>query len=266
MRRSLLFFVLLGCQAAGLVRPAAAQVTLGADALVASAYVWRGLSLANRPLVQPDVYLVAPLARGELLLTAWANLEPARYAGAGDLSMNGPDGAALTEWNLVAEYSRAAGPLAVTLGGILVRYPNARGYTAASNSGEVFARATLPRLPLAPRVGVHYDVDAVRGLYLEAGLSREFGAAPAFRAHLLTEHRSCAIRFSVLPFAESSEFQVLSTTWTTPSLSTPQCPPACIHLPKNSSPQSEQARSSPNAFLPPHTAHRVPAGSATPCV
>ena len=43
---------------AGLVAtaaPAAAQVTVGADLGLFSSYVWRGISLTNKPVAQPDV-------------------------------------------------------------------------------------------------------------------------------------------------------------------------------------------------------------------
>ncbi len=46
--------------------PAAAQVTVGWDASAYSSYVWRGLTLSGKPVVQPDLYLTFPLGAASL--------------------------------------------------------------------------------------------------------------------------------------------------------------------------------------------------------
>ena len=44
--------------------PAAAQATVGADLGLFSSYVWRGLSLTNKPVAQPDLLRDLPGGQG----------------------------------------------------------------------------------------------------------------------------------------------------------------------------------------------------------
>jgi hypothetical protein len=65
--------------------PVTAQVTIGADAALNSAYNWRGLSLTNKPVIQPDLWLSAY----GFTAGVWANIEPTKYDGATDISETG---------------------------------------------------------------------------------------------------------------------------------------------------------------------------------
>ena len=56
--------VLVGLAAGAM--PASAQVTVGADASLYSSYVWRGLSLTNKPVLQPDVYVTFPAGKASV--------------------------------------------------------------------------------------------------------------------------------------------------------------------------------------------------------
>src|SRR5262245_561460 len=58
--------------------PARAQ-TVGADLGLYSSYVWRGLSLTNKPVMQPDVYVTFPAGKASLTVAAWANIDLRRY-------------------------------------------------------------------------------------------------------------------------------------------------------------------------------------------
>jgi hypothetical protein len=59
--------------------PAAAQTTLGADASVFSSYVWRGLSLTNKPVLQPDLYVTFPAGKASVTVGGWANIDLGKY-------------------------------------------------------------------------------------------------------------------------------------------------------------------------------------------
>jgi hypothetical protein len=91
--------------------PAGAQVTVGADLALNSRYMFWGLTLSNRPVIQPDVYLTyAGFTAG-----VWGNLEVSKDGDQGDLTSGG-DRSGLTEVDYWAEYNREVGPTALKLG------------------------------------------------------------------------------------------------------------------------------------------------------
>jgi uncharacterized protein (TIGR02001 family) len=166
MNRSLLSAAL----AALLAAPAAAQLTVTANAGAASTYVWRGLTFTNRPVAQGDLSLALPLAGGTLSGGAFANAEAGAYAGAQHFSMNAHDAAGITEVDVWAEYGRALGPASLAAGVVAYRFPNANGFTDAFNTTEVYARATWSSA-LSPTVSVYQDVGKVNGTYAEASVT-----------------------------------------------------------------------------------------------
>lgn len=163
--------------------PAAAQVSITADAGLLSAYVWRGVSLTNQAVAQPDLYLTVPIGGGAAIVGAWSSLELGRYDGVGELSEGGgvaaPD---LTELDLWAEYGHALGRgLEGAAGALAYIYPNAAGLTNAANrTVEIYGKLQATTLPLAPRIAAWYDVDKVQGAYLEAGVSQPLKTLRAF--------------------------------------------------------------------------------------
>ncbi|HXG44007.1 MAG TPA: TorF family putative porin [Gemmatimonadales bacterium] len=171
-----------------------AQVTLGADAGVFSAYVWRGLSLTNRPVLQPDAWLSVPAGGGSFLLSGWANVDLGRYNDPSDeLSEGGGTGSLnVTEVDLTAEYGHGLGAgLSGAVGAIVYLFPNDAGFTDDLNTTEIYGRLQASRLPLAPKVTVWYDVNKVKGAYIEANVSQALpikalpitlGATAAFSA------------------------------------------------------------------------------------
>ena len=55
LRKKLLGAAVLAVVASASARTARAQATVGADLGMFSGYVWRGVSLTNRPVGQPNV-------------------------------------------------------------------------------------------------------------------------------------------------------------------------------------------------------------------
>ena len=169
-------FGLAGLLALAAAGPAAAQATLTADLGLFSAYDARGLNLTNRPVLEPDVVLGVPLAGTTFNFGAWANVEPRAYTAASDISMVAVDGRAhgagpdLTELDVWVEAARPVGPLALTLGAWRFFYPNAQGVTPAANTTEAYLKLTWA-VALAPTLNVLYDVEKVRGAYLETQVS-----------------------------------------------------------------------------------------------
>ena len=85
--------------------PATGQATIGWDAGVNSRYMFWGLTLSNKPVVQPDVWLsVAGFTGG-----VWANVEVSKDSKASDLTSGGTR-SGITEVDYWLEYGRSAGP------------------------------------------------------------------------------------------------------------------------------------------------------------
>ena len=169
MKRAL---VLGGALAALVVAsPAAAQVTVGADAALFSSYVWRGLHFTSKPVIQPDLYVTVPVGKASFTAGGWGNVEIGKYDGANDISegggLAGPDFAEFDWWG---ELAVPVGLLTVTPGVTGYVYPNKGGLTKANNTIEVYTKLALGTV-LSPKVNLYYDVDKIKGLYVEGSLS-----------------------------------------------------------------------------------------------
>jgi hypothetical protein len=44
-----------------------------------SSYVWRGVSLTNKPVAQPNVYLTVPAGKASIGMGGWANIDVGSY-------------------------------------------------------------------------------------------------------------------------------------------------------------------------------------------
>ena len=167
---------------AAVVRPAAAraQLVVTADATVATGFVWRGLTFTNRPVVQPDLVLTAPVAGTTFTVGAWANAEPARYTEASAISLDGGRGG-VTATSVWADATRGVGGgrsrVDLTTGVANYWYPPITGLGPAYNSVEVYGRAAMAG-PLAPKLAVWVDVARIRGAYVEGSLAHSFPLAP----------------------------------------------------------------------------------------
>ncbi len=154
---------------------ASAQLALETRVTLASAFVWRGLTVVNRPVIQPEVTLSA----GPAALGLWTNIEPVRYTGEDDLSaLGGRRAPGVTEVDPFVEVSREVGGISVAAGAIGYLFTHAAGYETLPNTAEVYGRFELGA-PLPLELAAYYDLHAVRGLYLEAGVEHPL---PGWRA------------------------------------------------------------------------------------
>jgi hypothetical protein len=166
---------------AGLVAtavPAAAQ-TVGADLGLFSSYVWRGLSLTNKPVAQPDLYVTFPAGPASITFGGWANIDLGKYDDPDDdFSESGGESAFnFAEFDPWAEVSFPAGPKAtLTAGATAYIYPNDAGFTSDANTVEIYAKAAFD-VPLSPKVAVWYDVDKIKGAYFEGSISHTLPAS-----------------------------------------------------------------------------------------
>jgi uncharacterized protein (TIGR02001 family) len=151
--------------------PAAAQ-TVGADLGVFSSYVWRGLTLTNKPVAQPDLYLTFPAGKASVTLGGWANIDLGKYDGTNDISESGGLSAFnFAEFDPWAEISFPVGEKVTLTGGATAYiYPNDAGLTSALNTVEIYGKAAFATV-LSPKLAVWYDVDKVKGAYFEGSIS-----------------------------------------------------------------------------------------------
>jgi uncharacterized protein (TIGR02001 family) len=151
--------------------PAAAQ-TVGADLAVFSSYVWRGLTLTNKPVAQPDLYLTFPAGTASVTVGGWANIDLGKYDGTNDISESGGLSAFnFAEFDPWAEISFPVGEKTTLTGGVTAYiYPNDAGLTSDFNTVELYAKAAFATV-LSPKFAVWYDVDKVKGAYFEGSIS-----------------------------------------------------------------------------------------------
>jgi hypothetical protein len=158
--------------------PAAGQ-TVGADVALFSSYVWRGLSLTNKPVAQPDLYVTIPAGKASVTLGGWANVDLGKYDGSTDISESGGTSAVnFAEFDPWAEVSFPVGEkTTLTAGATAYIYPNDAGLTSDFNTVEIYGKAAFD-VPLSPKLAVWYDVDKVKGLYAEGSISHSVPLGP----------------------------------------------------------------------------------------
>ena len=147
------FGTLLGIAALlGVVTPAAAQTSFGWDVALYSKYVWRGLSLTNKPVIQPDLWVAVPVGGAAITVGGWANIEPVKYDGANDISEGGgAAGPDLTEFDWWADISKTVGLATITVGATGYIYPNDFGLTKGANTIEIYGKLGIDVPVLSPR-------------------------------------------------------------------------------------------------------------------
>lgn len=169
--------------------PAHAQ-TVGADLGVFSSYVWRGLSLTNKPVAQPDLYVTFPAGKASVTLGGWFNFDLGKYDDQNnDISESGGLSAFnLAEFDPWAEVGFPVGKATLTLGATAYIYPNKLDNQSASfvptpgllttdaNTVEIYGKVAIDA-PLSPKISAYYDVDNIKGLYVEGSISHSIPAS-----------------------------------------------------------------------------------------
>jgi hypothetical protein len=170
MKRSLVLGGVLAALASA--PPATAQTTIGWDAALFSSYVWRGVTYTNKPVLQPDLWVTFPLGKASLTAGGWANIDIGKYDDPNnDLSESGGSSAFnFAEFDWWGEIGVPVGVATLTAGVTGYHFPNDVGFTSDLNTIEVYGKAALD-VPLNPKVSAYYDVDKIKGLYLEGGVS-----------------------------------------------------------------------------------------------
>jgi Bacterial protein of unknown function (Gcw_chp) len=183
MQRALLGTAVLASTILLSTTPGHAQTDLGIDLGLFSSYVWRGLSLTNKPVVEPALFVSLPISNASLTLGGWANIDLGSYEDVNDdIALGGGTSFNLSEFDPYAEISFPVGKATLTGGIIGYIYPNdedapnAFGMrTSDDNTAEIYGKLGLDA-PLSPELSIYYDVDQVKGAYFEGTISQSWAA------------------------------------------------------------------------------------------
>jgi hypothetical protein len=160
-----------------------AQAEIGADVGLFSSYIWRGLSLTNKPVLQPAVWASIPAGSASITLGLWSTIDIGKYDDPNDdiSESGGTSSFNLAEYDPYAEVAFTVGKATLTAGGTAYIYPNdfppgTVGLNSDFNTVELYAKAGLD-VPLSPFVNLYYDVDKIDGAYIEGGISHSLAAS-----------------------------------------------------------------------------------------
>jgi Bacterial protein of unknown function (Gcw_chp) len=163
---------------------AQAQATFGVDLDLFSSYVWRGLSLTNKPVAEPGAWVSFPAGNASITVGGWANVDLGKYDDIDDdISESGGTSAFnLAEFDPYAEVSFPVGRATLTGGVTGYIYPNDLdaapngGLDSEANTVEIYGKVGLD-VPLSPELSIYYDVDKIKGAYIEANVSHSLPAS-----------------------------------------------------------------------------------------
>jgi Bacterial protein of unknown function (Gcw_chp) len=170
--------------AVGFTIPSQAQTEVGVDLGLYSSYVWRGLSLTNKPVAQPAVYLSIPVSNASVTLGGWANIDLGSYDDINDdIAEGGGTSFNLSEFDPYAEISFPVGKATLTGGVTGYIYPNDEEapndfglLTSDANTVEIYGKLGYDA-PLSPELSIYYDVDKIEGAYIEGAVSYSLAAS-----------------------------------------------------------------------------------------
>jgi hypothetical protein len=168
----------LGVLLAVPARVAQGQTEVGAQLDLFSSYVWRGLTLTNKPVAQPDLWVSFPAGNASITVGGWANIDIGKYDDPeNDISESGGLSAFnFSEFNPYAEVGFGTGKATLTGGIVGYFYPNDLtdesngGLNSDVNTWEMYGKVGLD-VPLAPELSIYYDFDKIKGAYVEGAVS-----------------------------------------------------------------------------------------------
>jgi hypothetical protein len=151
--------------------------------------VWRGLSLTNKPVAQPDLWVSFPAGSASITIGGWSSIDLGQYDDTeNDISESGGLSAFnYAEFDPYAEVGFTTGKTSLTGGLTAYIYPNDvdeapnGGLGSASNTWEVYGKVGFD-VPLAPEFSVYYDFDKIKGFYFEGTASHSL---PLGESHTL---------------------------------------------------------------------------------
>jgi methyl-accepting chemotaxis protein len=153
---------------------AQAQAKVSVGSTVATDYLFRGLTVTNRTVVQPDV----TFSNGAFTFGVWGNIEPSHAPRPNDLSQTGGARTGLAELDAFAEVGADVGGRRLTVGALHYGYDRGNATVSdAYNTTELYAKLAFSSAPLTPELRAYWDVQTIHGLYLEGQVARTVSLA-----------------------------------------------------------------------------------------
>ena len=177
----------LAAWAAALALGAEERPTLSLDVKsdIYSAYVWRGKALDKHAVAQPSVIGTFNANElGSFSLKLWSNWDLSQNWGGGKETKTG---GGINVLNLTPSYTKALGPVDLTVGNIFYTFPG-NGYPKTCNSTyELYTTVAYNNALATPSFSAYYDYrgvgggfledDPLKDLYLRAALDKAFRLA-----------------------------------------------------------------------------------------
>ncbi len=171
--------MLCSMSAASMIRAEGEKSPLSLDvrANIYSAYVWRGKALDKHGVTQPQAVATFDAKEiGAFSLKLWSNWDLSQRSGD---SKETRTGGGINVLNLTPSYTKAFGPVAVTLGNIFYTFPG-DGYPKNSKSTYELFTTVAYRNPVAtPSLSVYYDYRGVGGGFFEGNPLKDLYARAA---------------------------------------------------------------------------------------
>jgi hypothetical protein len=158
----------------------AAQFSAGTSVSLASPYVFRGVTRSNGWNFQPELFVAGRIAGGFLTAGGWANLEAGSHS-PGNLSDLGGTRSGFSEVDYWLQYARPLGEIEAVVGAVRYTFPSdapAAARDEDDNTTEIYSAVQLSSTYLVPRLAAYLDVERVRGVYLEGGVTVPLLAYP----------------------------------------------------------------------------------------
>ncbi len=164
--------LLAACVVPDGARPSA---TFGVD--VATQNNRRGVVLNERLVAQPSVSVALPAEQqGTLVARTWGNLDLSNSNGDAWVPDADRFGFSQLDWSLL--YEQAIDDYLLTMGFITYNLPKGGMLAKSAATSEFMVEASTQLSDeywaLQPRIALHYDYDAIDGVYLRLGVAREF--------------------------------------------------------------------------------------------
>ncbi len=150
--------------------PAVGQTGIGLDAAVANKHVWRGQTYTSGWVARPSVFIYHRWTSVVVTGGVTLHVEPFGLDQSQDVGYGRTWAGEVSVWT---DVGLRLGPFLVN-GGWTGFYPHLeRAFGPAAErygTHELYFKARMPRPRLTPLVSLAYDIDAVRGTFVEAGL------------------------------------------------------------------------------------------------
>jgi hypothetical protein len=144
------------------------EVSVDAEALVVSKYVWRGLEVNEDPVLQPSL----TVAYGGFSFNVWGNMDLTDFGEDECIYTSDCESRAgqFTEIDLTLDYSHSFDKFILGGGIISYQFPN---WDGSEDTHEAYLAMSYDCL-LAPALTIYYDFDEVNGFYANFAVGHSF--------------------------------------------------------------------------------------------